>query len=119
VKAGSRENGTVPASAGRPIISLQDHLTLAHGDSHLGNFFETGDEMGMIDFQAAHRSQGIRDVQYFLINSMRPERLAEHELELVAGYCEERLDDRLEGSPGGNGRYRRYSNRSRTHRALE
>jgi hypothetical protein len=65
-------------------------LTLVHGDSHLGNFFEAGDEMGMIDFQGAHWSKGIRDVQYLLINSMRPERLAEHERELVAGYCGER-----------------------------
>ena len=65
-------------------------LTLVHGDSPLGNFFETGDEMGMLDFPGAHWSKGIRDVQYFLINSMRPERLAEHERELVAGYCEER-----------------------------
>jgi len=67
----------------------QEPLTLAHGDSHLGNFFETGDEMGMIDFQGAHWSKGIRDVQYFLINSMRPEQLAELEQELVAGYAEE------------------------------
>ena len=68
----------------------REPLTLVHGDSHLGNFFETGDEMGMIDFQGAHWSKGIRDVQYFLINSMRPERLAEDERELVSGYCEER-----------------------------
>ena len=52
--------------------------------------------MGMLDFQAAHWGQGVRDVQYFLVNSMRPERLAECERELVAGYCEERT--RL-GSP--------------------
>jgi hypothetical protein len=64
-------------------------LTLVHGDSHLGNFFESGDEMGMIDFQAAHWSQGIRDVQYFLVNSMRPDTLADHERNLVAGYAEE------------------------------
>ena len=67
----------------------REPLTLVHGDSHLGNFFETGDEMGMIDFQGAHWSQGIRDVQYFLINSMRAERLARHERELIATYCEE------------------------------
>jgi hypothetical protein len=67
----------------------REPLTLVHGDSHLGNFFETGDEMGMIDFQGSHWSKGVRDVQYFLINSMRPELLAEHERELVAGYCEE------------------------------
>jgi aminoglycoside/choline kinase family phosphotransferase len=64
-------------------------LTLVHGDSHLGNFFETGSEMGMLDFQGAHWSHAIRDVQYFLINSMRPELLAQNEEELVAGYAQE------------------------------
>lgn len=70
-------------------VWYREPLTLVHGDSHLGNFFESGDDMGMLDFQAAHWSRGIRDVQYFLVNSMLPERLAEHERELVAGYCEE------------------------------
>jgi hypothetical protein len=75
----------------------REPLTLVHGDSHLGNFFESGGEMGMIDFQGAHWSQGIRDVQYFLVNSMRPDTLAEHERDLVAGYAEEvtRLGARL------------------------
>jgi aminoglycoside phosphotransferase (APT) family kinase protein len=61
-----------------------------HGDSHLGNFFETSGEMGMIDFQGAHWGKGIRDVNYFLVNSMPPDLLADHEEELIAGYCEER-----------------------------
>jgi hypothetical protein len=67
----------------------REPLTLVHGDSHLGNFFESGEEMGMIDFQGAHWSQGIRDVQYFLVNSMRPELLASHERDLVEGYADE------------------------------
>ncbi len=73
-------------------VWYREPLTLVHGDSHLGNFFEAGggDAMGMIDFQGAHWSRGIRDVQYFLIHSMRPERLAACERDLVAAYCEER-----------------------------
>ncbi len=67
----------------------REPLTLVHGDSHLGNFFESGEEMGMIDFQGAHWGKGIRDVGYFLINSMRAEQLAEHERSLVTEYCEE------------------------------
>ncbi len=66
-------------------------LTLVHGDSHLGNCFEyptdAGTRVGMIDFQATHWSKGIRDVQYFLINSMDPELLAEHEARLIGFYC--------------------------------
>ncbi len=64
-------------------------LTLIHGDSHLGNFFVDGEEMGMIDFQAAQWGKGIRDVQYFLIDSLPAEQLAEHEQELVRYYTEQ------------------------------
>jgi len=67
-------------------------LTLVHGDSHLGNCFEyptdDGIRVGMIDFQAVHWSKGMRDVQYFLINSMEPDVLAENEEVLIRGYCE-------------------------------
>ena len=69
-------------------------LTLVHGDSHLGNCFEypgarEGDvEVGLIDFQAVHWSKGIRDVQYFLINSMEPALLAANEDALIRGYCD-------------------------------
>jgi hypothetical protein len=68
-------------------------LTLIHGDSHLANFFEypgaDGPLMGMIDFQGMHWCQGIRDVQYFLINSLEPELLMAHEGELIDFYVDE------------------------------
>jgi len=67
-------------------------LTLIHGDSHLANCFEYLHEgvarMGMIDFQGMQWCHGIRDVQYFLINSLEPELLAAHEEELVQRYVE-------------------------------
>jgi hypothetical protein len=65
-------------------------LSLLHGDSHLGNFFVCGDEMGMLDWQAPHWGKGIRDVQYFLIDSLPIDVLAAHERELVAYYVERR-----------------------------
>lgn len=64
-------------------------LTLVHGDSHLANCFEyaaDGPRMGMLDFQGMHWCKGIRDVQYFLINSLEPELLARHEGELIDLY---------------------------------
>ncbi len=65
-------------------------LTLIHGDSHLANCFEyatpNGPRIGMIDFQGMHWCHGIRDVQYFLINSLEPEVLAKHEDELIDVY---------------------------------
>jgi hypothetical protein len=67
-------------------------LTLIHGDSHLANCFEYLHEatarMGMIDFQGMQWCHGMRDVQYFLINSLEPELLADHERELVRGYVD-------------------------------
>jgi hypothetical protein len=65
-------------------------LSLLHGDSHLGNFFVSGDEMGMLDWQATHWGKGIRDVQYFLIDSLPAETLAAHERELVEYYVQRR-----------------------------
>ena len=65
-------------------------LSLLHGDSHLGNFFVSGEEMGMLDWQATHWGKGIRDVQYFLIDSLPAHSLAAHERELVDYYVERR-----------------------------
>jgi len=65
-------------------------LSLLHGDSHLGNFFVCGDEMGMLDWQATHWGKGIRDVQYFLIDSLPADVLAAHERDLVNYYVERR-----------------------------
>jgi hypothetical protein len=71
-------------------------LTLVHGDSHLGNCFEYPGEpgaqattrVGLIDFQAVHWSKGMRDVQYFLINSLEPDVLAANDRQLIRGYCD-------------------------------
>ena len=65
-------------------------LSLLHGDSHLGNFFVSGDEMGMLDWQATHWGKGIRDVQYFLIDSLPADVLAAHERDLVEYYVQRR-----------------------------
>jgi len=67
-------------------------LSLLHGDSHLGNFYICGEAMGMLDWQAVHWGKGIRDVQYFLINSLPAATLALHERELVDYYVQRRAD---------------------------
>lgn len=65
-------------------------LSLLHGDSHIGNWFADGDQMGLLDFQAVHWGKGIRDVQYFLIYSLPAELLAAHEQDLVQLYVDRR-----------------------------
>jgi len=65
-------------------------LSLLHGDSHLGNFFVSGDAMGMLDWQAAHWGRGMRDVTYFLLDSLPADVLAAREREWVDYYAERR-----------------------------
>jgi aminoglycoside phosphotransferase (APT) family kinase protein len=48
-------------------------LTLIHGDAHLGNLFFDGAAIGFLDWQVAQRGQGMRDVSYFLANSLAVE----------------------------------------------
>lgn len=71
----------------------REPLCLIHGDSHLANCFEyrttDGPRMGLIDFQGLQWCQGIRDVQYHLINSLEPEVLAKHEEGLIDHYIAE------------------------------
>ncbi|MEZ4334440.1 MAG: phosphotransferase [Myxococcota bacterium] len=71
-------------------IWYAEPLTLIHGDSHLGNCFEyatpAGPTIGMLDFQGVQWCRGMRDVQYFLINSLEPALLARHEEALVDHY---------------------------------
>jgi hypothetical protein len=69
---------------------FSEHLSLLHGDSHLGNFFVSGEDMGMLDWQAAHWGKGVRDVQYFLTNSLPVDTLAARETELVDYYVSRR-----------------------------
>jgi hypothetical protein len=69
---------------------FREPLTLIHGDSHLANCFEVatprGPKMGLLDFQGLQWGQGIRDVQYHLIDSVEPSELAGCEDALVAHY---------------------------------
>ena len=68
-------------------------LTLVHGDSHLANCFEYdgpgGREVGFLDFQGVHWAPGVRDVAYFLINSLEVGLLAGVERDLVDHYLGE------------------------------
>jgi hypothetical protein len=64
----------------------REPLTLVHGDSHWGNFFETSGGFGMLDFQGAHFGVGLRDVHYLLVNSMTVSDLAASERDLVEHY---------------------------------
>jgi len=61
-------------------------LSLIHGDSHVGNMFFDGDEAGLLDWQVLQRGQGIRDVGYFLVNSIDTAMRRAHQDELIDLY---------------------------------
>jgi Phosphotransferase enzyme family len=62
--------------------------TLVHGDPHLGNQFLDGETVGFLDWACVSRGPGLRDVAYFLCNSVDPELRRAHEEALVRRYLE-------------------------------
>ena len=64
----------------------QEPRTLIHGDAHLGNIYFQDGQAGLLDWQVNQRGQGMRDVAYFLINSMQEELRLAHQEELITHY---------------------------------
>jgi len=60
--------------------------TLLHGDPHAGNLYFDGDEAGFFDWQVAQAGPGLRDLSYFLINSVETRMRRDHEREFVELY---------------------------------
>ncbi|MGE2733378.1 phosphotransferase family protein [Mycolicibacterium vaccae] len=54
------------------VIALygRGETTLVHGDNHFGNLFVDGGRTGFLDWAVAGRAPGMRDVAYFLCNSL-------------------------------------------------
>lgn len=61
-------------------------LTLIHGDAHAGNLYFLPEGIGLFDWQVAQRGQGMRDVSYFLANSIPTEVRRRHEGALIDLY---------------------------------
>lgn len=61
-------------------------LTLVHGDAHAGNLYLLADRVGFLDWQVTQRCQGMRDVAYFLANSVPTELRRHHEHSLIDLY---------------------------------
>jgi hypothetical protein len=61
-------------------------LTLVHGDAHAGNLYFLPGDVGLLDWQVVQCGQGMRDVSYFLANSLPTELRREHERSLIELY---------------------------------
>jgi aminoglycoside phosphotransferase (APT) family kinase protein len=76
--ARNRDIGTLWNSSGTP--------TLIHGDDHIGNLFVDRGRTGFYDWAVASRFPGMRDVAYFLCNSLPTDVRRREEATLVARY---------------------------------
>src|SRR6185295_20218606 len=61
-------------------------LTVIHGDAHAGNMYFCDGRAGLLDWQVVQCGQGMRDVGYFLTNSLATALRRAHERELIATY---------------------------------
>ena len=60
--------------------------TLLHGDAHLGNMYFQNGEAGLLDWQVTQYGQGMRDVGYFMVNSLPEALRLAHQEELIRHY---------------------------------
>lgn len=72
------------------VVALFDagERTLIHGDDHSGNLFVDAGRTGFFDWAVASRAPGVRDVAYFMCNSVPIEVRRAHEQSLLARYLE-------------------------------
>ncbi len=64
----------------------EGEATVVHGDAHIGNLFSDGPRAGFLDWACLSRTPGIRDVSYFLTNSVHPEERRRDEEGLLRHY---------------------------------
>jgi hypothetical protein len=70
------------------VIALfgEGEHTLIHGDNHSGNLFVDGARTGLYDWAVASRAPGVRDIAYFLCNSLPVETRRAEQDSLLARY---------------------------------
>jgi thiamine kinase-like enzyme len=67
------------------LFNEGDH-TLIHGDAHFGNLFVDGKDTGFFDWAVASRAPGMRDIAYFLCNSVPAEMRRAEQEKLLGSY---------------------------------
>ena len=61
--------------------------TLTHGDAHLGNMWVDDLGVGLLDWAVVGFGVGMRDIAYFIGNSVSTEFRRQHERRLIERYC--------------------------------
>ncbi len=80
--------GELYAARSLDIVALfnEGERTLIHGDTHSGNLFVDGGRTGFFDWAVVGRAPGVRDVAYFLCNSLPVETRRAEEFNLLDRY---------------------------------
>ncbi len=83
-----RRLGELYAERSLDIVALfnEGDRTLIHGDTHSGNLFVDAGRTGLFDWAVAGRGPGVRDVAYFLCNSLPIETRRKEEESLLETY---------------------------------
>jgi len=79
-----------------PRLDAGPHCVL-HGDPHPGNLYVLEDSVGLLDWQAVRRGNGLRDVTYLLVLGMSTDDRRAHERDLLDHY---RAELATAGGPG-------------------
>jgi hypothetical protein len=75
------------------VLWDQGTKTLIHADDHVGNLFVDRGRSGFFDWAVASRFPGMRDVAYFLCNSLPPEVRRAEERALLTRYLKRLADN--------------------------
>jgi thiamine kinase-like enzyme len=111
--AAFREVGRLYVDHVNAICDLweEGERTLIHGDSHIGNLFEDASGaqpvIGFLDWAIVSRAPGIRDVAYYLSNSMPTELRRAQERDLLGRYRDGLVAGGVE-APDPDALWRRY-----------
>jgi aminoglycoside phosphotransferase (APT) family kinase protein len=83
-----RRLGDLYTARSLDIVALfnEGERTLIHGDTHSGNLFVDAGRTGFYDWAVAGRGPGVRDVAYFLCNSLPVQTRRAEEKSLLARY---------------------------------
>ena len=83
-----RHLGDLYAARSLDVIALfnEGERTLIHGDTHSGNLFVDDGRTGFYDWAVASRGPGVRDVAYFLCNSLPIETRRSEGMPLLTRY---------------------------------
>jgi len=82
--------------------------TLLHGDAHIGNMFFTGEEVGFLDWQVIRRGRGLRDLAYFIINSVPTELRCTYQEQWIQRYLDTLVQEGVREPPTFEAAWEQY-----------